>query len=50
MQDNTKLVPSTSNVPAKQEEKGAIGAAFLVWLLGGGLGLAVIVFLLLKVF
>ena len=28
---------------------GAIGAAFLVWLLGGGLGLAVLVFILLKV-
>lgn len=33
-----------------QQEKGAIGIAFLVWLFGGGLGLAVLVFLLLKVF
>ena len=32
----------------KQPEKGAIGAAFLVWLFGGGLGLAVLVFLALK--
>ena len=38
------------NQLAKPEEKGAIGAAFLVWLLGGGLGLAVIVFILLKMF
>lgn len=36
--------------PAQPEEKGAIGIAFLVWLLGGGLGLAVLVFLLLKIF
>lgn len=28
----------------------AAGWAFLVWLFGGGLGLAVVVFLLLKVF
>lgn len=33
---------------APEEQKGAIGAAFLVWLLGGGLGLAVLVFVLLK--
>jgi hypothetical protein len=50
MQDDTKLVTTETNVPVKQEEKGAIGAAFLVWLLGGGLGLAVLVFLLLKIF
>ena len=31
------------------ERAGAIGAAFLVWLLGGGLGLAVLVFVILKV-
>ena len=30
------------------KEKGAIGWAFLVWLLGGGLGLAVVVFVVLK--
>ncbi|MGE0548858.1 MAG: hypothetical protein AB7O24_20415 [Kofleriaceae bacterium] len=35
---------------AVPQEKGAIGAAFLVWLFGGGLGLAILVFLLLKVF
>jgi hypothetical protein len=34
----------------QQPERGAIGPAFLVWLLGGGLGLAILVFLLLKVF
>lgn len=32
------------------EEKGAIGIAFLIWLFGGGLGLAILVFILLKVF
>jgi len=30
------------------EEKGAIGAAFLVWLFGGSLGLALLVFIGLK--
>ncbi|HLL23841.1 MAG TPA: hypothetical protein VK427_17000 [Kofleriaceae bacterium] len=33
----------------RHPEKGAIGWAFLVWLFGGGLGLAVIVFLILKI-
>ncbi len=42
-----QLVPEASAPP---QEKGAIGAAFLVWLLGGGLGLAIVVFLLLKIF
>ena len=32
----------------KAPEKGAIGAAFLVWLFGGGLGLAILVFFALK--
>jgi hypothetical protein len=32
----------------KDPEAGAIGWAFLVWLLGGGLGLALIVFILLR--
>lgn len=32
------------------QEKGAIGIAFLVWLFGGGLGLAILIFVLLKVF
>lgn len=35
---------------APQEEKGAIGIAFLVWLFGGGLGLAILIFVLPKVF
>jgi len=39
--------PSSLAVP---EEKGAIGIALIVWLLGGGLGLAILVFLLLKIF
>lgn len=30
------------------EQRGAIGIAFIVWLLGGGLGLALLVFVLLK--
>jgi hypothetical protein len=34
--------------PDMNKEKGAIGWAFLVWLLGGGLGLAIIVFILLR--
>ncbi|MDQ3366961.1 MAG: hypothetical protein M3680_16180 [Myxococcota bacterium] len=32
-----------------QEQRGAIGIAFLVWLFGGGLGIAIFVFVLLKV-
>ena len=35
---------------AKPEEKGAIGIALIVWLLGGSLGLVLLVFLLAKVF
>jgi hypothetical protein len=35
---------------ANPEERGAIGIALVVWLLGGGLGLAVLVFFLLKIF
>ncbi len=30
------------------KERGAAGWAFLVWLFGGGLGLAIVVFILLK--
>jgi hypothetical protein len=30
------------------ERAGAIGWAFLVWLFGGGLGLAILVFVVLK--
>ena len=48
MENSLKVVENTE--VAKPEERGAIGAAFLVWLLGGGLGLAILVFLLLKVF
>jgi hypothetical protein len=47
---SNQLIPTSSNLPARQPEKGAIGWAFLVWLFGGGLGLAVVVFLLLKIF
>jgi hypothetical protein len=32
----------------ENERQGAIGWAFLVWLLGGGLGLAILVFIVLK--
>jgi hypothetical protein len=35
--------------PMLHERKGAAGWAFLVWLLGGGLGLALLVFVVLKV-
>lgn len=35
---------------APPPEKGAIGIALLVWLFGGGLGLAVLIFILLKIF
>ena len=44
------LDKNKSELPARQEEKGAIGWAFLVWLFGGGLGLAILVFLILKMF
>ncbi len=30
------------------KERGAIGPAFLVWLFGGGLGLAILVFVILR--
>jgi hypothetical protein len=49
MQSSLTTYPKAEIAP-HQEERGAIGAAFLVWLFGGGLGLAVLVFLLLKVF
>ncbi|HEY5933764.1 MAG TPA: hypothetical protein VIU61_04000 [Kofleriaceae bacterium] len=42
-----ELIKSPQEVPANPE-KGAIGVAFLVWLFGGGLGLALIVFIFLK--
>ena len=31
-----------------EKEKGALGIALLVWLFGGGLGVAFVVFILLK--
>lgn len=44
-----QLEPTTPTEIAKPaEQRGAIGVAFLVWLLGGGLGLAVLVFVILK--
>ena len=33
---------------AEYHERAAAGPAFLVWLFGGGLGLAVVVFVVLK--
>jgi hypothetical protein len=30
------------------ERRGAIGWAFLVWLFGGGIGLAILVFIILR--
>ena len=49
MLPNLELEKTTSTA-LHQPERGAIGGAFLVWLLGGGLGLAVVVFILLKIF
>lgn len=46
-----QLVPTTSDkAPARanNEKKGAIGIALIVYLLGGSLGLAVLVFLMAK--
>ena len=47
------MIPQNKNqlmLPGHENEKGAAGWAFLVWLFGGGLGLAVVVFILLKLF
>ncbi|MBA3463810.1 MAG: hypothetical protein H0T46_27890 [Deltaproteobacteria bacterium] len=45
-------MPAPTSMPQalakRPEEKGAIGVAFLVWLFGGGLGLAILAFVLLK--
>lgn len=49
----TELIPPSNDqtvTAGKPEEKGAIGIALIVWLLGGGLGLVVLVFLLAKIF
>ena len=43
------LQPPT-DLEHRDPEKGAIGWAFLVWIFGGGLGLAVVVFIILKLF
>ena len=40
-----RIYPMT---PQQNREKGAAGWAFLVWLFGGGLGLAIVVFIVLK--
>jgi hypothetical protein len=45
-----QLEKNNSQLPAREQEKGAAGWAFLVWLFGGGLGLAIVVFILLKLF
>ena len=45
-----QLTTRPETTPAVPQEKGAIGIALIVWLLGGGLGLALLVFLLLKIF
>jgi hypothetical protein len=51
LNETTRVSPTlTSPAAPPQPEKGAIGIAFVVWLFGGGLGLAVLIFVLLKVF
>jgi hypothetical protein len=45
-----RLSQGKTGVPARDEQRGAVGWAFLVWLLGGSFGLAVLVFILLKLF
>ena len=42
--------PETQVARVKDEEKGVIGIALVVWLLGGGLGLIVLIFLLSAIF
>jgi hypothetical protein len=51
MQATLTKTPTQTNpeLPPRPEERGAIVPAFLVWLLGGGLGLAILVYLLLRV-
>jgi hypothetical protein len=48
--NETALTKPEGKELARPVERGAIGIAFLVWLLGGGLGLALLVFVLLKIF
>lgn len=43
-----QIIPKKSSELAPRQERGAIGWAFLVWLFGGGLGLAILVFVILK--
>jgi hypothetical protein len=48
---DVQLQRQIPQVPATRDpQKGAAGWAFLVWLFGGGLGLAILVFLILKIF
>jgi hypothetical protein len=49
---NTSIQESRSSTPVagQEDEKGAVGVALIVWLLGGSLGLALLVFLLLRLF
>lgn len=35
-------------IASSEEPRGAIGIALIIWLFGGGLGLAILVFILLK--
>ncbi len=46
----TLLTKQETKDVGRPEERGVIGIAFLIWLFGGGLGLAVLIFLILKVF
>jgi len=48
MQKSLTTIEPTTALATRTEERGAIGAAILVWLLGGGLGLAVLVFIFAK--
>ena len=47
---SSSMPPALVHSSAPPQEKGAIGIAFLVWLFGGGLGLALLIFILLKLF
>jgi hypothetical protein len=45
----TSLFNQSSSKSVEHNRKGAAGWALLVWLFGGGLGLALAVFIILKV-
>jgi hypothetical protein len=53
-QEPAVIAPATQEDPTTatpaNPEKGALGIALLVWLLGGSLGLVLLVFLLAKIF